>query len=57
MIYTCETKCCHYLFAGSQHRLTCPDCGKKRIRPATRDERETYFRLRTEFSAAARRSG
>lgn len=57
MIYACQTKCCHFLFPGSERTAACPDCGKKRIRPATREERAAYFRQRTEALAGARRSG
>ena len=57
MIYACQTKCCHFLFLGSERTAACPDCGKKHIRPATREERAAYFRQRTEALAGARRSG
>ena len=57
MIYCCQSKCCHFLFYGSIHESTCPDCGQKRIRPATRAERAAYFRQRAEAHAPARRSG
>ena len=57
MIYCCQTKCCHFLFHGSGHTASCPDCGKKRIRPATREERAAYFRQRTEALYSTRRSG
>ncbi len=57
MIYACQTKCCHYLFCGSQRETACPDCGKKQIRPATRGERTEFFRLRTEFLPTGKRSG
>ena len=29
MIYCCQTKCCHFVFAGGTHQSACPDCGKK----------------------------
>ena len=29
MIYTCDTKCCHFIFFGSAETRVCPDCGKK----------------------------
>ena len=45
MIYACQTKCCHFLFLASDRAQTCPDCGHKRIRPATRSERAEFFRL------------
>ena len=57
MIYCCQTKCCHFLFHGSGHTASCPDCGKKRIRPATRAECAAYFRQRTEALYSTRRSG
>nr|WP_308506613.1 hypothetical protein [uncultured Agathobaculum sp.] len=57
MIYCCQTKCCHFLFPGGTHQSACPDCGKKRIRPATREECAAYFRQRTEALPPARRSG
>ena len=57
MIYCCQTKCCHYLFCGSEQQTTCPDCGHKRIRPATREDRAAFFRQRTALLAAERRPG
>ena len=57
MIYTCETKGCHFLFLGSEHESACPDCGKKRVRPATRAERAAFFRQRAEFPAESKRLG
>ncbi|MGI6181014.1 MAG: hypothetical protein ACOYIE_02940 [Agathobaculum sp.] len=57
MIYACQTKCCHFLFCGSEHQTACPDCGHKRIRPATQKERAVFFRLRTEFLPEERKSG
>lgn len=57
MIYACQTKGCHYLFVGSQRQQACPDCGKPRIRPAKRDERAAYFRLRTEFAPIKSKPG
>ena len=57
MIYCCQTKCCHFVFAVGTHQSACPDCGKKRIRPATREECAAYFRQRTEALPPARRSG
>ena len=57
MIYTCETKGCHFLFLGSEHESACPDCGKKRVRPATRAERAAFFRRRAEFPAESKRLG
>ena len=29
MIYTCDTKCCHFIFFGSAETRVCPDCGKR----------------------------
>ena len=29
MIYTCDTKCCHFIFFGSAETRVCPDCGKQ----------------------------
>ena len=39
MIYTCDTKCCHFIFFGSAETRVCPDCGKHSIRPSTLEER------------------
>ena len=47
MIYTCQTKCCHFIFLGSEQQRTCPDCGKPHIRPATAAERTEFFRRQT----------
>ena len=33
MIFCCQTKCCHFLFQGSDRTTTCPDCGKKKHPP------------------------
>ena len=38
MIYTCDTKCCHFIFFGSAETRVCPDCGKHSIRPSTLEE-------------------
>ena len=57
MIFCCQTKCCHFLFQGSARTTTCPDCGKKHIRPATRAERIAYFHQRTAAPSRARHSG
>ena len=57
MIFSCQTKCCHFLFQGSGRTTVCPDCGKNNIRPATREERAAYFRQRTETLVHERRSG
>ena len=57
MIFCCQTKCCNFLFQGSDRTTTCPDCGKKNIRPATREERIAYFHQRTEALVRARHSG
>ena len=56
MIYACQTKCCHYLFLGSDRAQTCPDCGHKHIRPATRSERAEFFRLCAEKDEVRRTS-
>ncbi len=50
MIYTCDTKCCHFIFFGSADTHTCPDCGKRSIRPSTLEERAAFFRRQTEFA-------
>ena len=57
MIYCCQAKCCHYIFFGSGRPTACPDCGSRRIHPATREERAAYLRRRTEALSPARRSG
>jgi len=36
MIYMCDS--CHFLFSRTSPTDQCPDCGKKRIRPATPKE-------------------
>lgn len=46
MIYTCDTKCCHFIFFGSAETRVCPDCGKHSIRPSTLEERAAFFRRR-----------
>ena len=46
MIYTCDTKCCHFIFFGSAETHVCPDCGKHSIRPSTLEERAAFFRSR-----------
>ena len=38
MIYTCDTKCCHFIFFSSAETRVCPDCGKHSIRPSTLEE-------------------
>lgn len=43
MIYTCRSKYCHFVFSGSKEQTTCPDCGKKSIRPATHNERKAFI--------------
>ncbi len=57
MIYTCQTKCCHYVFIGSEQQTACPDCGKKHIRPATPAERAAYFRRQTALLTGKQRLG
>ena len=39
MIYTCDTKCCHFIFFGSAETRVCPDCGKLTVsgRPHSRN--------------------
>lgn len=44
MIYSCQTKGCHYTFHGSKQTHTCPDCGKPHIRPASAAERAAFLR-------------
>lgn len=46
MIYTCDTKCCHFIFFGSAETRVCPDCGKHSIRPSTLEERAAFFHRR-----------
>lgn len=50
MIYTCDTKCCHFIFFGSTETRVCPDCGKHSIRPSTLEERAAFFRRQIEFA-------
>lgn len=57
MIYTCESKGCHFLFQGAEGAKSCPDCGKKRIRPATSAERAELFQRRSETLPAHKRPG
>lgn len=57
MIYTCENKGCHFLFQGAEGAKACPDCGKKRIRPATSAERAELFRRLSETLPAHKRPG
>ena len=57
MLYTCQTKCCHYVFIGSKQQTACPDCGKKHIRPATPAERAAYFRRQTALLTGKQRLG
>lgn len=57
MIYTCQTKCCHYIFPGSEQQRTCPDCGKTQLRPATTAERAEYFRRQSIILTQHRRPG
>ncbi|WP_373164877.1 hypothetical protein [Agathobaculum sp. Marseille-P7918] len=57
MIYSCQTKCCHYIFRGSEQQRTCPDCGKQQIHPATAAERAEFFHRHTADLVKHRRSG
>ena len=57
MIYTCQTKCCHYIFPGRVQQRTCPDCGKTQLRPATTAERAEYFRRQSMILRQYRRPG
>ena len=57
MIYSCQTKCCHYIFLGSEQQRACPDCGKPQIRPATAAERAEFFHRHTAAIVRRRRSG
>ena len=50
MIYTCDTKCCHFIFFGSAETRVCPDCGKHSIRPSTLEECAAFFRRQIEFA-------
>ena len=50
MIYTCDAKCCHFIFFGSAETRVCPDCGKHSIRPSTLEERAAFFRRQIEFA-------
>ena len=54
MIYTCDTKCCHFIFFGSAETRVCPDCGKHSIRPSTLEERAAFFRRQIEFAQKIR---
>nr|WP_302665500.1 hypothetical protein [uncultured Agathobaculum sp.] len=57
MIYSCQTKCCHYIFLGREQQRACPDCGKPQIRPATAAERAEFFHRHTAALIRRRRSG
>lgn len=57
MIYTCRARYCHFVFSGSKEQTTCPDCGKKSIRPATRSEREAFIRHASPVPHRDKRSG
>ena len=40
-IYTCDA--CHYTFEAETGCDQCPDCGKKRVRPADEQESKEYL--------------
>ena len=40
-IYTCDA--CHYTFEAETGCDQCPDCGKKRVRPADEQELKEYL--------------
>ena len=40
-IYTCDA--CHYTFETETECGQCPDCGKKRVRPADEQELKEYL--------------
>ena len=46
MICTCEN--CKYTFSADYLPLTCPDCGSKKVRPATQVEQDWYYDLQQE---------
>ena len=51
-IYTCDA--CHYTFEAETGCDQCPDCGKKRVRPADEQESKEYKHGdRPQFTAAA----
>lgn len=41
-ICACENRNCRYIFRYPLVPPTCPDCGKKNVRPANRDEITRY---------------
>ena len=45
MIYTCDTKCCRFIFFGSAETRV-----KHSIRPSTLEERAAFFRRQIEFA-------
>ena len=46
MVYACDN--CHFLFSRVSPIDRCPDCGKKRIRPATTEETEEFEKRKTD---------
>ncbi len=44
-IYTCDA--CHYTFEAETGCDQCPDCGKKRVRPADEQESKEYLGVRS----------
>lgn len=40
LLFCCES--CHYTFRYPLIPLTCPDCGRKAVRPANRKEIKAY---------------
>ena len=41
-IYTCDY--CRYIFRSTDISPACPDCGKRAIRYATKNEEKNYWR-------------
>lgn len=46
-IYYCDA--CRYTFFSKENVEQCPDCGKFKVRPATKKEREEYYQYRKDF--------
>ena len=47
MIWCCQTKECHWVFIGSAREQVCPECGKRSLLPATREQRKSCVREQT----------
>ena len=50
MIYTCDTKCCHFIFFGSAENPRLSGLRQHSIRPSTLEERAAFFRRQIEFA-------